>query len=268
MKIPPTQFTTNIMNEPFQFKAHRQTMMVLYILSTNDENFFNLLKDRLKKAKTFFTKAPIVIDISKFAGEIDPQVLGGVFVLLQEAGLSPLGIQGCSEKHKDIFTSAGFIILPDAESDSGKVINVDTQEVCKGADNCTHLPDQTIVQPPEPEVVIEKILVPPPPALLIDQPVRSGVRIQSDGDIICTASISDGAELAAKGNIHIYGVLRGRAFAGNTGDKNANILCNKLDAQLVSIAGVYRLCENFDEKLINKATHISLLDDRLNFKLI
>jgi septum site-determining protein MinC len=61
---------------------------------------------------------------------------------------------------------------------------------------------------------------PPPPVVnqitktrLIDQPVRSGQRIYAPHcDLIVTNHVSAGAELIADGNIHVYGMMRGRAL--------------------------------------------------------
>ena len=50
---------------------------------------------------------------------------------------------------------------------------------------------------------------------LIDTPVRSGQRIYAPQcDLIVTSHVSAGAELIADGNIHVYGMMRGRALAG------------------------------------------------------
>ena len=79
---------------------------------------------------------------------------------------------------------------------------------------------------------------------ILTTPVRSGQQaVSKDGDLIVTASVSHGAELLADGNIHVYGALRGRALAGISGDRSARIFCQSLDAELVSIAGFYRLSD-------------------------
>ena len=81
-------------------------------------------------------------------------------------------------------------------------------------------------------------------SMLVTQPVRSGQQVYaSEGDLVILSSVSPGAELLADGNIHVYGPLRGRALAGLNGDTQARIFCQKLEADLVSIAGQYRLFE-------------------------
>ena len=83
---------------------------------------------------------------------------------------------------------------------------------------------------------------------LITQPIRSGQQIYvPGGDLIVMASVGHGAELLADGNIHVHGALRGRALAGVMGDKNAMIYCKSLEAELVSVAGQYRISEDLKD---------------------
>lgn len=70
-----------------------------------------------------------------------------------------------------------------------------------------------------------------------------------DGDVTVLGSVGSGAEVVAGGSIHVYGTLRGRALAGVGGDRSARILCQKFEAELVSIDGSYRVAENLDPAL-------------------
>jgi septum site-determining protein MinC len=56
--------------------------------------------------------------------------------------------------------------------------------------------------------------------------------------------VSPGAEVIADGNIHVYGPLRGKAIAGAQGNTSARIFTTHFDAELLAIAGVYRVVEN------------------------
>jgi len=85
---------------------------------------------------------------------------------------------------------------------------------------------------------------PAPRTVILDKPLRSGQRYYAKGcDLIVTAMVSAGAEVIADGNIHIYAPLRGRALAGASGDRNARIFTTCLEAELVSVAGLYRTFE-------------------------
>nr|MDQ2693913.1 septum site-determining protein MinC [Pseudomonadota bacterium] len=99
---------------------------------------------------------------------------------------------------------------------------------------------------------------------LISQPVRSGQQMYApDGDLILLGTVNAGAEVLADGNIHIYGHLRGRALAGARGNREARIFCQSLEAELVSIAGRYRVFEEMDAEVRGTPTQIFLADDRL-----
>lgn len=93
--------------------------------------------------------------------------------------------------------------------------------------------------------------------------VRSGQQVFHDGDLIIFGMVSAGAEVLATGDIHIYGALRGRALAGVKGDLNAVIACQQFDAELVSIAGQFKVFETATEHHQHPAA-ISLQDGTLN----
>ena len=76
-------------------------------------------------------------------------------------------------------------------------------------------------------------------------------------------SVGSGAEIVAGGSIHVGDALRGRAIAGTSGDQKARIFCQSLQAVLLSIAGRYRLAENFDTKLPGRAIQAQLQLDGL-----
>jgi len=82
------------------------------------------------------------------------------------------------------------------------------------------------------------------PTLVIDRPLRSGQQVYArGGDLVVLAAVNAGAEVIADGSIHIYAPLRGRALAGASGASGARIFTTRFEAELVSIAGVYRTFE-------------------------
>lgn len=99
---------------------------------------------------------------------------------------------------------------------------------------------------------------------VIHNPIRSGQQVSSEGDLIVLGQVGAGAEVIAKGNIHIYGALRGRAFAGAQGDEKSHIFCRQLDAELVAIAGIFRVSEELPEAVLQQACHIHLQADQLD----
>jgi septum site-determining protein MinC len=105
--------------------------------------------------------------------------------------------------------------------------------------------------------------------LLHHQPVRSGQRVYArNRDLIVTAAVGAGAEVMADGCVHIYGSLRGRALAGARGDANARVFCHEFNAELVSIAGVFRVFETIPADLAGKPVQARLEGDALHFSRI
>jgi septum site-determining protein MinC len=80
--------------------------------------------------------------------------------------------------------------------------------------------------------------------LFVDRPLRSGQQVYArGGDLVVLAAVNAGAEVIADGNIYIYAPLHGRALAGASGATQARIFCTRFDAELVSVAGLYRTFE-------------------------
>ena len=99
---------------------------------------------------------------------------------------------------------------------------------------------------------------------MVTTPVRSGQRIYArNSDLIITAQVSAGAEVIADGCIHIYGSLRGRALAGAQGDEAARIFCRDLQAELLAIAGRYKVAEDIADDVRGRPVQIRLDGDKL-----
>lgn len=107
------------------------------------------------------------------------------------------------------------------------------------------------------------------PALIHGQTVRSGQRIYGRGrDLIVTASVGPGAEVMADGCVHIYGALRGRVMAGAHGQPGARVFCQQFYAELVSIAGVFRVFETIPPDLAGAPVQAWLAGEELRLARI
>jgi len=94
------------------------------------------------------------------------------------------------------------------------------------------------------------------PTRLVNGPVRSGQTVTfEEGDVIIVGSVGSGAEIVAGGSIHIYGALRGRAYAGTSDQLGARIFCQKLEAELVAIGGISRMSDDLETSLRGRAAH-------------
>ncbi|NLC61297.1 MAG: septum site-determining protein MinC, partial [Gammaproteobacteria bacterium] len=127
-------------------------------------------------------------------------------------------------------------------------------------------------EPPPPAPAPEPAAAPAPapqpasgqPGLIQQVPVRSGQQVYADNrDLTVLGAVSPGAEVLADGSIHIYGPLRGRALAGAQGNDKARIFCRAFHAELVAVAGQYKVLEDIPRELHGKAAQVWLDGDEL-----
>ena len=126
--------------------------------------------------------------------------------------------------------------------------------------------DITDVTPPakvDPAMVVSAAPVHKLP-MVVTQPVRSGqVVYAKDNDLIVLAPVNPGGQVVADGNVHIYSALRGRAVAGAQGASEARIFCQRLEAELLAINGIYLVWEDLPPELRGRAAQMFLRDGQV-----
>jgi len=231
-----------------EFKSSTFSVPVLVLSSDNLVVIEQQLQEKISLAPEFFRNSPLVLDlqeINKHGYVIDIAALTDI---IRKAGLLPIGIRGGNVQQNK---QALELLIPVYSIHSGGVSN-ETQK-------------QKKIIPPvsEPKTDTGADVT---TTTLITQPIRSGQRIYSVGDLVILAQVSAGAEIMAEGNIHVYNTLRGRALAGVRGNTEARIFCFDLQAELISIAGNYKISEDLDETVRNKPVQIYLQDQALIIK--
>ena len=99
----------------------------------------------------------------------------------------------------------------------------------------------------------------------VTRPVRSGQTIYAqEKHLVVMSQVSAGAEIMADGDIHVYGPLRGRALAGVRGRESSRIISQNLDAELLSVAGVYQVRDDMPQ--LQGAAQVRLQDEQLIFE--
>jgi len=74
---------------------------------------------------------------------------------------------------------------------------------------------------------------------IINKTLRSGERIEYDGDVLVIGDVNPDAYIIASGNIIVMGNLRGVVHAGANGDETATVMALKLMPQQLRIASYY-----------------------------
>ena len=77
--------------------------------------------------------------------------------------------------------------------------------------------------------------------------LRSGQDISCEQNVVILGDVKPGANVVSYGSIFILGELRGNAFAGAGGDRNAVIMSLKLDPLQVRIADAIAISQDADK---------------------
>ena len=77
------------------------------------------------------------------------------------------------------------------------------------------------------------------PTLYIHRTLRSGQSISSDGNIVVIGDVNPGAEIIAKGDITVWGILGGIAHAGSNNNNYAIIRALKMNAIQIRIGNIF-----------------------------
>lgn len=224
-----------------EFKSSTFSVPVL-IPYTNDLTVIeHQLQQKINQAPEFFRNSPILIDLQELNKQSISLNVAECIELLRRLALLPIGIRGGLHDQNE---AALALNIP----------KISAQQNISHQDTAQKL--EKIIPEPEPEPETSE----QPTTRIVTNPVRSGQRIYAHGDLIVLSQVSAGSEIMAEGNIHVYGTLRGRALAGIQGNTEARIFCSDLQAELISIAGNYKISEDLDESVRNKPVQIYLND--------
>ena len=221
-----------------EMKGSMFTLPVLLLKSFDMAELKTALEEAMSQAPGFFQGAPLVVELDlpeEHDGKLDFVALKA---MAEDMGMILVGVRDSSEHCNEAAAQAGLAVL-------------------KGGGRRPAAPKKEAVEP--------KCR----PPLVVESPVRSGQQIYAQGrDLIIVGSVSPGAEVISDGNVHVYGTLRGRALAGVQGNTEARIFALKMDAELISVAGNYKLIEECNPEAKGKAAEVRLTDGSLMIKTL
>ena len=228
-----------------QLKGITVPLTMLELRFFEAAQFEQQLEEKICQAPEFFKNMPLILGLDKFeqaAGEVDFfQIIG----TCRRHNIHIVAVRGGSDDIRRLALNAALAWLP---ADLGRASPASEPAKATG----------------EPATVAPAATAAPVPAKVITQPVRSGQQVYAaEGDLIILAPVSAGAEVLAAGNIHVYNALRGRALAGVHGDTGARIFCQSLEAELVSIAGHYKISEDLQETCWKQSVQVQLRNEVL-----
>lgn len=212
------------------------------------------MRERVERAPNLFARAAVVVDFGALSRCPSASDARALIDGLRSAGVLPVALAyGTS----DVQALSRELDLP--------LLAKFRAQYERGEPAPAVAPPPAPEPPPQRERPAPRAAAPAAsPGLMHTLPVRSGQQIYAQGrDIIVCATVGAGAEVIADGSVHVYGALRGRALAGAQGDTSARIFCREFHAELVAIAGHYKVLEELPKALQGKAVQIRLENDRI-----
>jgi septum site-determining protein MinC len=233
-------------NSPIlEFKSGSFSVPILILFADDLKAIGQQLQEKVDLAPEFFKNSPLIFDVQELNKQgrlIDIPALVNV---IRQSGLLPTGIRGGNAQQNK---AALELLIPIYSLHSISTSDTQAQKQKNTA----------------PEPLVEAVTN--TTTTMITRPIRSGQRIYATGDLVVLAQVSAGAEIMAEGNIHVYSTLRGRALAGVQGNVEARIFCSDLQAELISIAGNYKISEDMRDVVSKKSVQVYLQGHTLIIK--
>lgn len=247
-----------------EFKGSTLSLTVLHAAlgSADAATVERALAELCGQAPDFFSHDPTIVDLAGLEPDAQPD-WAALLPLLRRHQLTPFAVRNASAIQAEAARAAGLVIAEEVETAvrPAPAVPVVQDEPATATAPEAVQPQEAEAPAPEPAPALAAPEEPPPTGtLVVDRPLRSGQQVYArGGDVIVLAMVNPGAEVIADGNIHVYAPLRGRALAGAKGDAAARIFTTCFEAELVSIAGVYRTFEaGVEQNLASQPVQIRL----------
>jgi len=218
-----------------ELKGSILSLTVLKIYSDDIETAKKELGSKVSQAPEFFVGIPIVIEPQVLLS--DPTFLALMVEYLHQLEMIPIGIRTDNETMRTQAEYSGLAVFPpESKKKKEKPVQAETGLVT---------------------------------AKMVEGSVRSGQQVYAkERDIIVMGSVNPGAEVIADGNVHVFGSILGKVFAGSSGAESAKIFAKHLNPELVCIAGLYQLSEDINDDCKQGFVEISLSNEKLIFNKV
>jgi septum site-determining protein MinC len=226
----------------FEIKTANLPLVALFLKSQDLSQLSREWASQFGDMPDYFDQDPLVIDLSALPANVTYVDFRGLISLLQKSQLKPIAYKGGNTALVQLASKAGLVAAQEAAMLATlKPLTMITAEL-----------------KPLPTPLATPLIA--PNAMVLDKPLRSGQQIYAKGrDLVVLSMVNPGAEVIADGHIHVYAPLRGKAIAGAKGNADARIFSLCLQAELLSIAGVYRTSDvPLPADVLGKAAQVHL----------
>lgn len=248
----------------FEIRFGQVGLAQMRIRSTDADAVRAQLAKRVAAAPALFERAALCLDLSPLDHDVSAAELRAMLDAIRRCGVLPVGLAHGTAAIEALARELDLPVLTQfrAQQSYGAAVSA----VKAASQPTAPAPAPAPAAPPPAPVAASTEEIVAIPALMHHRPVRSGQRIYArHRDLVVTSAVGAGAEVMADGCVHIYGSLRGRAMAGVRGEVSARVFCHEFNAELVSIAGVFRVFETIPPDLAGKPVQAWLDGDDLHF---
>ena len=222
------------------------------------------MADRVKRAPKLFARAAVIVDFGGLAATPDAATARALLDGLREAGVLPVALAWGSSDNEKLSVELGLPLLAKFRAQYESTAPVGAASAASSSQKIAAEAAPTRVEARAEAKAPAKPAPGGQPGLVQATPVRSGQQVYADNrDLTVLATVGAGAEVIADGSVHIYGALRGRALAGAQGNEKARIFCRAFHAELVAIAGNYKVLDDIPKELHGKAVQVWLEKEEL-----
>ncbi|MGS1079926.1 septum site-determining protein MinC [Pseudoxanthomonas beigongshangi] len=215
------------------------------------------MRERVERAPKLFGRAAVIVDFGGLTRTPDVDTARALIEGLRGAGVIPVALAYGTREIEQLAEQLGLPLLSKFRAQYERVD-------AAPAAPARPAPAPEPAPAPKPAAAAKATASAAKPGLMQKTPVRSGQQLYAENrDLTVLNTVGAGAEVIADGSIHIYGALRGRALAGAQGNTDARIFCREFHAELVAIAGHYKVMEEVPNELRGKAVQIWLDQDQL-----
>jgi len=213
------------------------------------------MRERVERAPKLFGRAPVIVDFGGLAKMPDVATAKALLEGLRTAGVLPVGLSYGTRETEQLAEQLGLPLLAKFRAQYEPIPAAAPAAVAEAP----KARRESVAAEAPPTKTPAKAVTSTSPGLIQKTPVRSGQQLYAEArDLTVLSTVGAGAEVISDGSIHIYGTLRGRALAGAQGNTDARIFCQEFHAELVAIAGNYKVLEDVPKELRGKAVQVWL----------
>jgi len=229
------------------------------------------MRERVNSAPKLFQHAAVILDFGGLSDCPDAATVNALVAALRDAGVLPIGIAYGTAAIEALSREVSLPLLAkfraSYESPVGAAFGRDEPAKEESRPKAAPTSASSTQSQPAAETARPANAAAASPGLMHTTPVRSGQQVYAQNrELTICAMVGAGAEVIADGSIHIYGALRGRALAGANGNTQARIFCREFHAELVAVAGTYKVLEEVPAQLVGKPVQVWLENDKLRLE--